>query len=76
MVVGVPTHYVVLSNYDFPRMTTFFYSGAAALPKEVAENFEKKVGVPMGEGWGMTECNAAATINISAIYKIVDSSKI
>jgi long-chain acyl-CoA synthetase len=75
MVVGVPTHYVILSNYDFPKMTTFFYSGAAALPKEVAENFEKKVGVPMGEGWGMTECNAAGTINISAISAITGFMK-
>jgi long-chain acyl-CoA synthetase len=51
-------------------MPTLFYSAAAALPPEVAEQFEKKMGIPMGEGYGMTEATAGVHINLSAISKV------
>ena len=69
MVCAVPTHYMLFTEGDIPRMPIFYYSGAAALPSEVAEKFEKKAGVPMGEGYGMTE-SSITHINISALSKV------
>jgi long-chain acyl-CoA synthetase len=70
MVVGVPTHFMLLLDKDLPRMPIFLYSGAAPLPPEVAENIEKKIGVPMGEGYGLTETSPTTHINLSAFSKV------
>lgn len=70
MVVGVPTHFMLLLDKDLPRMPIFFYSGAASLPPEVAEKIEKKVGVPMGEGYGLTEASPTTHLNLSAFSKV------
>ncbi len=48
-------------------MAKFFYSVAAALPEEVAEKFEKKIGVPMGEGYGATETTGGTHLNLTAL---------
>ena len=70
MVVGVPTHFMLLLSKDLPRMPIFLYSGAAALPPDVAEKIEKKIGVPMGEGYGMTEATVCTHLNLSALSKV------
>ncbi len=70
MVLGVPTHYMLLLTKDLPKMPIFCYSAAAALPPDVAKEFEKKIGVPMGEGYGMTEATAATHLNLSALSKV------
>ncbi|MGB9713838.1 MAG: AMP-binding protein [Candidatus Bathyarchaeales archaeon] len=70
MVVGVPTHFMLLLNKDLPRMPIFLYSGAAPLPPDVAEKIEKKIGVPMGEGYGLTETSQATHLNLSAFSKV------
>lgn len=69
-VFGVPTHFMLLLLKDLPRMPIFLYSGAAALPPDVAEKMEKKIGVPMGEGYGLTEATAGTHINLSALSKV------
>jgi long-chain acyl-CoA synthetase len=69
MVCAVPTHYMLFVDRDVPRMPIFYYSAAAALPSEVAEKFEKKAGVPMGEGYGMTE-SSITHVNLSALSKV------
>ncbi len=70
MVLGVPAHYMRFIHMDIPRSNTFYYSAAAAMPTDVAEEFEKKTGVPMGEGYGATETTAGTTLNLSAVSKI------
>lgn len=70
IIVGVPTHFMMLLNKDLPRMPVFFYSGAAPLPPDVAEKIEKKIGVPMGEGYGLTEASPITHINLSAFSKV------
>ncbi len=69
MVCAVPTHYMLFLEGNIPRMPIFYYSAAAALPSEVAEKFEKKAGVPMGEGYGMTE-SSITHVNLSALSKV------
>ncbi|MGQ9641327.1 MAG: AMP-binding protein [Candidatus Bathycorpusculaceae bacterium] len=70
MVAGVPTHFMLLLNKDLPKMPIFLYSGAAPLPPEVAEKIEKKIGVPMGEGYGLTEASQTTHLNLSAFSKV------
>ncbi|MGH7392165.1 MAG: long-chain-fatty-acid--CoA ligase [Candidatus Rokuibacteriota bacterium] len=57
---GVPTMYVYLLNYpDAGRFDTssmrVWGSGAAPLPVEIVEPFEKKFGGRLQEGYGLTE---------------------
>jgi long-chain acyl-CoA synthetase len=59
---GVPTMYVYLLNYpDADRFDTssmlLWGSGAAPLPLEIVEPFEKKFGGRMQEGYGLTEAS-------------------
>ncbi|MFX0173586.1 MAG: AMP-binding protein, partial [Candidatus Hodarchaeota archaeon] len=68
---GVPTHYMLLlENPNLQEMPCFFFSGAAALPKDVAERWEKKVGTPLSEGFGMTEACATTHMNPSGLSKV------
>jgi len=70
VVFAVPAHYTMFSKMDLRKGQIFYYSGAAALPADLAEEFEKKSGVPMGEGYGATETSALVTINLSAFSKV------
>ncbi|MFX1517461.1 MAG: AMP-binding protein [Promethearchaeota archaeon] len=71
IVGGVPTHYMLLlDNPNLKRMPIFFFSGAAALPLDVAEKWEKKIGTPLSEGYGMTEACAVTHMNPSGLSKV------
>ncbi|MFQ6125262.1 MAG: AMP-binding protein [Candidatus Heimdallarchaeota archaeon] len=70
VVMGVPTHYMLLLNEDIPKMPIFFYAGAAALPPDVAKQWEKKIGVPLGEGYGLTEASPCVHLNLSGFSKV------
>ncbi len=69
MVCAVPTHYMILTERDMPKMPIFYYSAASALPPEIAEKFEKKTSVPLSEGYGMTE-TAVTHLNLSGLSKV------
>ncbi|TFG00279.1 MAG: hypothetical protein EU541_02775 [Promethearchaeota archaeon] len=75
MVFAVPTHYTYFSKMDLKKGQIFYYSAAAALPPDLAQQFEKKSGVPMGEGYGATETSGGATVNISALSKVTGFMK-
>jgi long-chain acyl-CoA synthetase len=70
IVFAVPTHYMLFSKMDLIKGQIFYFSGAAALAEDLAEEFEEKSGVPMGEGYGATETSGVVTINISALSKV------
>ncbi len=71
IVGGVPTHYMLLlDNPNLKKMPIFFFSGAAALPQDVAEKWEKKIGTPLSEGYGMTEACAVTHMNPSGLSKV------
>jgi long-chain acyl-CoA synthetase len=70
MVTGVPAHYIRFLQLDIPKAPIFYLSGAAPMPPELAEQFEQKSGVPMGEGYGATETTAVSTVNISPLSKV------
>ncbi|WP_188596631.1 AMP-binding protein [Thermocladium modestius] len=65
---GVPTLYIALLNsphaskYDMSSLIACI-SGAAPLPREVAERFEKLTGARLREGYGMTETAVVTHVN-------------
>ncbi len=65
---GVPTLYTAINHHpDVKRYALgsvkLCLSGAAPLPMEVAETFERITGGRLVEGYGMTECSPVATAN-------------
>jgi long-chain acyl-CoA synthetase len=70
MVAAVPAHYTRFINLNIPKAPIFYLSGAAPMPTELAEQFEKKSGIPLGEGYGATETTAASTMNLSPLSKV------
>ncbi len=75
IVFAVPAHYTMFCQMPLNKGQIFYYSGAASLPPDLAAEFEKISGVPMGEGYGATETSACATANISAFSKVTGFMK-
>jgi len=71
---GVPTMYFYLLKHPkvaekFPRLR-YCISGGAAMPVEVMNQFEKITGVPIYEGFGLTETTVSVCINRPEARKI------
>jgi long-chain acyl-CoA synthetase len=65
---GVPTLYTAINNHPDVKKYALgsiklCLSGAAPLPLEVAETFERLTGGRLVEGFGMTECSPVAIAN-------------
>jgi len=70
LIAGVPTQFMRIAQKELPRLNSFFLSGSAPLPVDVAKTVHKKTGVPISEGYGLTETSTVATMNVSAFSKI------
>jgi long-chain acyl-CoA synthetase len=78
--MGVPTMYIALlqaaaggdadSGLASLRVAV---SGGAPIPAEVIDSFESRFGVPILEGYGLSESTSTATFNISATERKVYS---
>jgi len=66
----VPTQLMRISAADLGRMNVLLMSGSAPLPEEVAEKIFKKIGMPVSEGYGLTETSSLTHYNVSAFSKI------
>ncbi len=72
---GVPTMYWGLLNYTDPKFDyqviagnlKACFSGGASLPVNVIEHFEKRFGIAILEGYGMSEGSPVVTFNQLAI---------
>lgn len=64
---AVPTIYAILdASTERPVDTSslrFVVCGAAPMPADLITRFESRFGVPLVEGYGLSECSVAATIN-------------
>ena len=71
--VGVPTmmqlFYEGATTEELKRIR-YFISGGAPLPKTLAENFYKKFGLPVQEGYGLSEASPVVTVNPASKIKI------
>lgn len=67
--VGVPPIFAALTRVPFWRPLKIFLpiraciSGAAPLPAQVLQDFEKKFGIPLLEGYGLTEASPVVSLN-------------
>jgi long-chain acyl-CoA synthetase len=76
--MGVPTMYIALlqavdsADYDLSSLRVAV-SGGAPIPAEVIDSFESRFGVPILEGYGLSESSSTATFNISVSERKVYS---
>ncbi|OIO36089.1 MAG: hypothetical protein AUJ74_03720 [Candidatus Omnitrophica bacterium CG1_02_44_16] len=72
--VGIPSIYNILKDLKLPKFLPrpilrlfnpirLAISGAAALPVEVFTKFEQKYGLPLLEGYGLTEASPVVSLN-------------
>jgi long-chain acyl-CoA synthetase len=68
--MGVPTMFIALlqavdsASFDLSSLRVAV-SGGAPIPAEVIDSFESRFGVPILEGYGLSESSSTATFNIS-----------
>ena len=64
---GVPTMYVALLKQEIEKFNLsslkLCVSGGAGLPAEIHQDFQKRTGISIVEGFGLTECSPVCTIN-------------
>ncbi len=70
LIPGVPTQFMRIAKEALPRINSMFLSGSAPLPLEVSKTIQKMTGMPISEGYGLTETSTLATMNVSAFSKI------
>jgi long-chain acyl-CoA synthetase len=70
LIPGVPTQFMRIAREPLPRINAMFLSGSAPLPVEVSKTIQQKTGMPISEGYGLTETSTLATMNVSAFSKI------
>jgi len=70
LITGVPTQFMRIAQETLPRMNSMFLSGSAPLPQEVSKAIQQKTGMPISEGYGLTETSTVATMNVSSFSKI------
>jgi len=70
LITGVPTQFMRIVQESLPRINSMFLSGSAPLPLEVSKAIQGKTGMPISEGYGLTETSTLASMNVSAFSKI------
>jgi fatty-acyl-CoA synthase len=65
----------IVANYNGKRPPAGFrfWAGGATVPIQVAREFGEKFGVPLREGWGMTELQGALILNPGAVEPRIGS---
>ncbi len=72
LIPAVPTQLMRIADANLGRMSVLPMSGSAPLPLEVAEAIKKKIGMPVSEGYGLTETSPVTHYNLSAFSKITE----
>ncbi|KAI9336182.1 hypothetical protein DFJ73DRAFT_850611, partial [Zopfochytrium polystomum] len=57
----------IVDKYKFPKLRLLF-SGAAPLSSDVTQEIKKRLGVPIIQGYGMTETSPLATMSTNTKY--------
>ena len=71
LIPGVPTQFMRLADAGLKRSNCMLFSGSAPLPAEVAQEVERKTGMPISEGYGLTKSASVSHINLSAFSRIM-----
>lgn len=71
---GVPTVFIHLLNMDRSTFdlssVVYYFSAAAKMPLEVAQRWRQMVGLPIYEGYGLTETSPFSTYNHATDYRL------
>lgn len=70
LVCTVPTQLMRMAEKRIGRMPVMVMSGAAPLPKKVADAVSAELKMPISEGYGLTETGPVSHMNLSAFSKI------
>jgi long-chain acyl-CoA synthetase len=70
LIPGVPTQFMRMAEAGLSRLSAMLLSGSAPLPAEVAQAIKRKTGMPISEGYGLTETSTISHFNLSAFSKI------
>jgi len=70
LIPGVPTQFMRLADAGLKRVNAMLFSGSAPLPDEVGRMIKEKTGMPISEGYGLTETCGVTHINLSAFSRI------
>jgi len=70
LIPGVPTQFMRMTDAGLVRLNALLLSGSAPLPAEVADEIREKTGMPISEGYGLTETSSISHFNLSAFSKI------
>lgn len=70
LVCTVPTQLMRMAEKRIGRMPVMVMSGAAPLPKKVADALSAELKMPISEGYGLTETGPVTHMNLSAFSKI------
>ena len=70
LVPGVPTQFMRLADMGLKRGNTMLFSGSAPLPLNVARMIKQKTGMPVSEGYGLTETSGVTHINLTSFSQI------
>ncbi len=70
LIPAVPTQFMRLAQAELSRMNVLLLSASAPLPQEVGEAIKRKTGMPISEGYGLTETAPLTHYNVSAFSKI------
>jgi long-chain acyl-CoA synthetase len=66
MFFGVPTTYILLHERVSPHQMSgvrYYFSAAAKLPLEIEEQWARKIGAPIYQGYGLSETSPFASYN-------------
>lgn len=66
----VPTQLMRIAQADLSRMNVLLMSGSAPLPLEISQSIKSKIGVPVSQGYGLTETSPLTHYNVSSFAKI------
>jgi long-chain acyl-CoA synthetase len=70
MITAVPTQFMRIAQKKVGKINAIPMSGAAPLPKDIADSIRAELGNPVSEGYGLTETAPLTHFNISGFSKI------
>jgi long-chain acyl-CoA synthetase len=70
LIPTVPTQLMRISEANLSRLNSLLMSGAAPLPPEVAQAIKSKIGMPVSEGYGLTETSPVTHFNVSTFSRV------
>lgn len=70
LIPAVPTQLMRMSQHKIGRLNAMILTGTAPLPDEVRTAVAKEIGLPVGEGYGLTETGPNTHLNPSGFGRI------